>query len=296
MRSKIREVFFYLLSILGRQYWIRFGIRYHLVKYFLKLMGHPAFSYQVNRMGLQFNGNINNFIERFIFFFGAYEREELLLLKKLVRSFDRPVFVDVGANIGQHSLFVSQYCANVYAFEPYSRVRDQFESCIKQNAVKNIQVFDFALGSQNTELPFYAPKGSNQGIGTFVDKGKDSLSKIGTFSVKRGDDVFAQHKLNKFHLIKIDVEGFEKDVLLGLRQTLARCRPIIFLEFTHHTRESFGTLVLFLQCLPSNYSIKKVVPNQKILFLFNIPQCQLLDFNFEKDSGNLLLIPKEKKV
>ena len=93
----------------------------------------------------------------------------------------RPVFIDVGANVGQHSLFMAAHGAQVHAFEPFALVRDQLQRQIEENQLDNITLHPLGLGNDNTRLPFYAPTGSNAGIGSFD---ADSTSKG---NVRAGD-------------------------------------------------------------------------------------------------------------
>ena len=62
----------------------------------------------------------------------------------------------------------------------------------------------------------------------------------GDVAVCRGDDLFGAEK---FDLIKIDVEGMEVEVLAGLAQTIARGRPLIFVEVQDENRERFAAIV-----------------------------------------------------
>ena len=56
---------------------------------------------------LRYHGDFEYYLDWYIYFFGAYEKKELFLLWDLVADIPDSVFVDVGANIGQHSLYMA---------------------------------------------------------------------------------------------------------------------------------------------------------------------------------------------
>lgn len=166
------------------------------------------------------------------------------------------MFADIGANIGQHSLFMSRYADQVYAFEPYAPVRDRLQFHIQLNHIRNIQVHAVGLSEHDERLPFYAPTGRNQGIGSFdaatVSKGN---TLAGELQLVQGDTFFAAHNLLPPTLMKIDVEGFEKNVLRGLRGTLASSRPVLVTEITYGKELSFRSVEELREVLPPDYGL-----------------------------------------
>ena len=117
-------------------------------------------------------------------------------------------------------------------------------------------VHSTALGDSNGEFEFFAPTGSNRGIGSFLasTKEKGNVS-IGKLKVTKGDDYYAEHNLEPVQLIKIDVEGLEKSVLSGLKNTLINFRPVIVCEVTYGESQSFFNLEQFSSTLPNDYLI-----------------------------------------
>ena len=78
-----------------------------------------------NAFGLNYKGNLSSFLDWSVFFYGAYEKEYLYFLRDLITDSTSTIFIDVGANIGHHSLFMSQYCKEVHSFEPNPNVRER---------------------------------------------------------------------------------------------------------------------------------------------------------------------------
>lgn len=78
---------------------------------------------------------------------GIYEPEILdLIIKKIPAEC---VFLDVGANIGQHSLFMSKFCKKVIAFEPIPILQNRIEMNLKRNRIDNVQLNPFGLSNEN---------------------------------------------------------------------------------------------------------------------------------------------------
>ena len=226
-----------------------------------------------------------------LYFYGACEKYELFLLRDLVQDKAGAIFLDVGANIGQHSLFMSQYCDVVHSFEPYEPVRRQLDSQIDYNAINNIIVHGVGLGHTDCDMEFFAPKGANTGTGSFVPShARDNNEFIGKLRVVNGDAYISRLGLKKIDLIKIDVEGFEKAVLIGLRDTLIEYRPIVFLEFSSETKRSFESEDEMMSLLPG-YSAKKVQTNRPYCIFFNKPGYSYGEFNFNISGGNLVFFP-----
>lgn len=208
--------------------------------------------------GLQYEGRLNNNVDAAIYFLGAFEKPLLHFMEDTLRvlATAQGVFVDVGANVGQHSLFMSRIAAQVVAFEPYEPVRLRLLHQMKLNGISNIEVYATGLSDSSDTLPFYAPVGSNAGIGSFDPKStKKGNIAIGKLALVSGDDHFEQHKPERLDVLKIDVEGFERSVLQGLKNTLQTYRPLVVCEMTYGNADSFTTSEDIINSLPENYTL-----------------------------------------
>lgn len=136
--------------------------------------------------------------------------------------------IDIGANIGNHSLFFAKFLnpKRVYSFEPVSvnfkiltkNVSDFQDKCI---------CYNIALSNKNGTLPLFNSQRENYGGFSL-----HSYSNGSSFLVSECVDV---KTLDSFHLenislIKIDVENHEKEVLEGSIDTIRRNKPLIVLE------------------------------------------------------------------
>jgi len=163
---------------------------------------------------------------------GLYERQILEILRTMIldpKRIAKETAIDVGANIGNHSLFFSQLFKRVIAFEPNPLVRSLLEMNIELNGAKNIEVSSWALSDSvgNATLAFQT---SNLG-GATLNRGRDASEFMDGFAeveLAKGDDTIDQSQ--RIGLIKIDVEGAEESVLKGLTDTIQSHMPVIMLE------------------------------------------------------------------
>ncbi|MDR2777344.1 MAG: FkbM family methyltransferase [Rickettsiales bacterium] len=159
------------------------------------------------------------------------------ILKELDRYLDRgSVVLDVGANIGNHTLWWSKVTdavgvKRVYAFEPIDLTFSALRRNIEINGLSGDRVIINEIGLGKDE-------------GTAVIDGKYDYHDVGRTSIRaetKGGAPFkiipldgyvksVKFKDKKIDFIKIDVEGFEEDVLLGAKETLKKYSPIIFIE------------------------------------------------------------------
>ena len=221
------------LRALARRRWLRGRDR--VLRLFANPDTHPSQPFETGFFGLTYSGNLNNFIDWTVFYYGAYSLNELRLLADLaagLRARGLPVnFFDVGANIGHHSLFMSRRADRIFCFEPFPAVLNEMQRKFAHAGVANAAIFPVALGDGNSSATFHPPTGANQGTGTLGDLLPDNASSQ-TISVQvvRGDDFFVANNLPAVSLLKMDVEGFEEQALRGLQKTLERDRPPVLME------------------------------------------------------------------
>ena len=220
----------------------------------------PDYAFSKDFYGLKYKGNLNNNIDANVFFYGAFEKPLLFFLRDtlnaLITESPKAIFMDIGANVGHHSIFLSKFASQVLAFEPYPKVNMQFKQQIAHNNISNIQIFETGLSDRRETLNYYAPTGNNEGIGSFdessIGKGNTSYGKL---ELQEGDQVIESDSWKDIKLIKIDVEGFEKKVIKGLSRTIEEERPVIVCEITYGQQLSFVSIEELSSYLPQNYEI-----------------------------------------
>lgn len=218
-----------------------------------KILKEHAF--EMEFFGLKYQGNTSSDIDRVTYFCGAYEKYMLFFLRDLVKHLDKKdiIFWDVGANVGNHALFMSRLVKQVHAFEPYGPIIARLDNNIKINDIKNIAVHPFGLGSENKSLPFYAPPPGIQGNGSFVEGCNEGNSFHAELQIRVADELVAQGTPAP-QVMKLDVEGFEKEVLRGMQKTIRSVRPVIIFELLEKTREQFMDANDMESLFPGDYT------------------------------------------
>jgi FkbM family methyltransferase len=132
------------------------------------------------------------------------------------------VVADIGANIGNHTLFFTLIAgaAEVHAFEPMRTTYRTLRRNIEINGLTQVQAHNVALGAREASANIAAFKLSNIGATTIA------VAQDGAYPVRTLDS----YALGRLDFVKIDVEGHAVEVLDGARETLARCRPVIWVE------------------------------------------------------------------
>ena len=140
--------------------------------------------------------------------------------RKLIEPFLKAdmFFVDVGANVGIYSLFVSARTngtAHVLALEPHPRTFAKLTCNCALNGWHNIQSVNLAAGPEDGEAVLFSDGGGNIGGASLVAEasGTATSQKITTKSLP---DILTMNGFKQIDLLKADVEGFEDRALLPL--------------------------------------------------------------------------------
>lgn len=170
--------------------------------------------------------HIQGFHQRGIF----YEARQLEAHRDIIPM--QSTVLDVGANIGNHTLFYAMHtwAGVVYPFEPNRVARELLLSSLRENsdyrARTNLDYVSHAVGREAGELSMVPGTSNNLGATSF-----DKPSPNDPLAVKcvRLDDLAFEGQIS---FIKIDVEGMEFDVLAGATQLIARFRPSLAVEIS----------------------------------------------------------------
>ena len=149
-----------------------------------------------------------------------YETEELALLAPY---FTGGLFVDVGTNVGNHTLYAMLLLGaeRVIAFEPNPLALRVLRLNVALNGLEDrVTIHPVGLsdkpGRVRIDLPY-----ANLGGARLIE------AEEGGFEIVRGDTLIADEPVA---FLKVDTEGLEMEVLAGLRETIVRHRPVLFVE------------------------------------------------------------------
>lgn len=146
---------------------------------------------------------------------------------KLAKPGSSAIVLDVGSNFGFLSLVWAQTLASsgkVYSFEPNEQVFNCLNKSIKLNSFTNILTENMAVGSKSGETDIFI-----NGISSNIHATKSS-GYIKTVPIKSIDDYYMQTSPESCDLIKIDVDGYEYEVLQGAKHTLTKFEPLVIIE------------------------------------------------------------------
>lgn len=277
-----------LLRKLGHMEFLRFGVRDRIIRFFHHPDSAASEEFSVDFFGMKYRGNFNCFIDWSVFYYGAYAKDELRILEELINKARGSTILDIGANVGHHSLFFSKFGKEVHSFEPFSEVSARLEQKIADNGLTNVHLHKVALGEKDEVKEFFPSDTNNTGTGSFVNR--QSSREPVKLSIFNGDSYLESNNITDIGFIKIDVEGFEIEVLKGLKQTIKKYQPIIFFEWSISETDS-----------KSNYFFQAIFPNIAYKFsVFKPAEPSLIFFSDRKPaekqvkfpiSGNLIARP-----
>ena len=213
---------------------------------------------------------------------GVYEKEELDLISNII---DKEIFIDVGANIGNHTLYFRNSFKKIYSFEPHPKTYKLLK--FNTEDLPNVKSFNFGLSNEKKQIktPFKVTQNvAGEGFKKDHKQGHEIF-------FERFDDLYNFE--NTISFIKIDVEGNELDVLKSMKKNLENNSPIISLEFDMQDFTNNNEIISFLRELgykkyyffktnrPLNLRIRNIFVNFfKIVFMGYRKEVELTDCSF----------------
>jgi FkbM family methyltransferase len=146
-------------------------------------------------------------------YFGLWEFADMAFFLHLLRPHDH--FLDIGANVGTFSVLASRVCgAQTWAFEPDVRTADLLKTNLRANAIEDkVTIFQCALGESEGEIGFTVGLGPTNRVATESDVAQQKVPIKTLDTLLLGQSPVAA---------KLDVEGFELEVLKGAGKTMAQ--------------------------------------------------------------------------
>lgn len=152
--------------------------------------------------------------------------------------------IDVGANIGLTTILFSALSKHVISFEASSTTCAYLRKNVDRAQLRNATIINIGLADTNgrSEITF-AP--NNRSGGFVSDKTKASVGHtVETIELRRLDDIQDELLLHDLRFMKLDVEGYEKFVLLGARNVVNHFKPSVVLELNHWCLNAFQRITV----------------------------------------------------
>jgi FkbM family methyltransferase len=182
---------------------------------------------------------------------GIFEREELDtlmgFLKPFYPEFKAGVCLDIGANIGNHSVFFSQFFEKIHSFEPERRTYQ----VLKLNAQlkSNIETHEYGF-AEKPKTARLSISSTNVGEASVLSDWKSNAVGADAYEIELKSLDGVADQFDRVVFVKIDVEGLELNVLQGGEEFIRSRLPIIVFEQHKSDFDSTGSpSVKFLQGL-----------------------------------------------
>lgn len=189
---------------------------------------------------------------------GFYENAEITLISKYLNNKIKDgIFIDVGANIGNHSLFFSEFFKEVCSFEPQKKIFKILE--LNSSEIDNINIYNFGLGEKSETLTFKIPFSAPAMASQFITS-KDTY--IEEVEIKNFDNEFIDKKIS---MVKIDTEGNELSVVKGMKNSLIENKPVLCIEINQEINKR-KSLLSFIKSL----GYTKFYVSEKYTFPYNV--------------------------
>lgn len=180
--------------------------------------------------GLQVSYDKNSVIGDKLFYFGGFETAEIAFVSARLQRQRNPVVLDVGANIGWHTINWARAApgATFFAFEPSPTVADLLRRNVAMNGFEDrVHIVEVAVGDCVGRAQFF--ECSDSAYSSLKDTGRSPVRQKVDVACTTIDDFVRDHDVVP-DLIKVDVEGLEHDVLMGARECLSMKHPDLLVE------------------------------------------------------------------
>jgi len=195
--------------------------------------------------------------------FVHHQREHLA--KDLIHSHDvlrkGDIVLDIGANIGYYAIMESRLVGEtgcVLAVEPSPKNFDLLNENIRLNSVRNIKTYNLAMGETNGKAEMYISNRSNWS--RLVDKDlNDTINETVVLDISTVDEFIKDRPLPTF--VRMDVEGYEINILRGMKKWMTNDNLTIFVEFHPHFMSHAECVECFDILKAAGFKLRKCLLN-----------------------------------
>jgi len=175
--------------------------------------------------GILLNSN-DRYVKGAIAAHGEFSEDEVDMFRDILQPTD--IVIEVGANMGAHTLALAELATGVVAFEPQRYMFQVLAANVALNSLTNVVALPYAIGATegSIRVPVNNPEAEDFNFGSQSLVEEEPVGE--QVQLLRLDSFAVPH----LALIKIDCEGMEVDVLKGGAGLIRRTQPWIYLEFT----------------------------------------------------------------
>lgn len=190
------------------------------------------------RYGLMIYNNKDAWIGKSIEKYGEFSESEVQVFRSAIQP--GSVVLDIGANIGCHTVAFSRIIGEngvVFSYEPERTNFNTLAGNVALNNLRNVYVFQKAIGEttrfiQVPELDY--DQTTNFGGLSFADKEYSSCPNYPIQLITVDEQNFL-----RLDFIKIDIEGMEKEALQGAKKTIEKFKPTLYLDNDRDEKSKF---------------------------------------------------------
>ncbi|MBU6430874.1 MAG: FkbM family methyltransferase [Patescibacteria group bacterium] len=164
---------------------------------------------------------------------GVYEKYESDIFRSKIKQ--GMTIIDIGANLGYYAAIAARRAGErglVIAFEPEPNFFKLLSKNISRNNLKNASLFEMAIADKNGKMELFLSN-ENKGNNSLIQS-ENLKTSVRVKSVTL-DDFITSRKIEKVDIVKMDIEGAEILAIEGMKKTLIKHKPLLFLEFSPHS-------------------------------------------------------------
>ncbi len=212
---------------------------------------------------INFNFKLDSDVSKCLVLNGEFEKKEIEECLSILNK--DSVILDIGANIGFHSVYFAQKAVNglLIAFEP---ALDTYKRLLQNTfKLKNIVPLKIALSDSSGVTDFFIA--DDNAYSSLIDTGRKEIVDKEKVLVYDLDSFLLPLNISKIDLIKIDVEGLEHKALLGMEKTIDKYHPYLFVEIFKGNISDYNPNDTISFVIEKGYKAKVFMDNELIDFV-----------------------------